>query len=175
LALAVSLLALTPTPSTAATFTGEIRFTVDGGFPGTLFDMFLESGDFSVYYFYESDAIDGEFSPANGNLRLTSDRHWLDVHDAWDYPTRPLLIVEGSSVSQFEYVNGPGHPVWYVTMLSGSSGYWDFDSLGGGRIFFSAPQPLALPEPHDIYLVYLVVALAVAIGWTRRRLADPGF
>jgi hypothetical protein len=144
----------------AGRYVGEITGSADGGMP-EFFYYWTLGETWTLNYSYESDSIDGVFSPASGNLTLTpgSDNIGLTEASAFNFPFSPLLQVSGSVVSSFSLISDLG--VWYIT-----ESWWDFDRFGGGRVTISAPQ---LVPDRAATAGLLLFALAAGAAAKRRQ------
>jgi hypothetical protein len=140
----------------AGRYAGEITGSADGGMP-EFFYYWTLGETWTLNYSYESDSIDGVFSPASGNLTLTpgSANIGLTEASAFNFPFGPMLQVNGSTVSGFSLLTDPG--TWYITET-----WWNFDGFGGGRVTITAPQLVPDSPATAGLLLFALAACAVA-------------
>lgn len=117
----------------AARYIGEISGVAEGGMEE--FFYYWDLGEtWTLKYSYESDSIDGSFTPHSGGLKVRPVHNiGIDETTTFNFPFGPLLEVNGSVVTGFSMTTDPD--VWYIT-----ESWWNFDGFGGGSVTITDPR-----------------------------------
>jgi hypothetical protein len=126
-------------------------------------EEFFDIGEtFVAPYTYQSNSIDGTFTPANGNFKF---RGILGVHEETQdpgYPDRPRLIITGGKVTLLSIVGDDGFT--QAGYREGFGGDWNFDGNVYGFLTITHPvRQFPVPDGGGT-LPLLAVALIVFIG-----------
>lgn len=138
--LLISFILLIPTQVNATTFTGVMSGTPTYANDETFWEYFPENSLWSLTYFYESDTIDGSFIPY-----LTLIRSGGTLIQSGNSSTTPILIIENSVVTSFQY------SMWNIWTVE--TGEWSFNNLGGGVMKIN--NPVSVHEPSILALSLL--------------------